>query len=339
MAVVTVQASKSYDVLISSGLIEEAGKLVRGVCSGGKALIVSDENVFSLYGEALSRSLEKTGFQVFTFVFPSGEASKTLSTYARILDRLCEVNASRQDVTVALGGGVAGDLAGFAAATYMRGIDFVNIPTTALSQVDSCIGGKTALDIGGIKNIVGAFRQPSAVIVDPDVLSTLPERQLNAGLAETVKAGLIRDPELFEIFEGPDFRDRIEEIIYRALKVKKDIVEADEFDAGERKLLNFGHTFGHAYESFFGLERFLHGECVAMGMMKILEDPALKERVRKVLEKLGLPTECEADPERIMELIRSDKKADHGVIDMVLADDPGKAYIRRMSIDELKGKL
>ena len=319
-------------VHIERGALKKAARIVG---PERRVFIVTDSGVPAVWTDCLREQWPDAD----VFVFPQGESSKNLEVYEELISDMIRCGISRNDCIVALGGGVAGDLAGFAAATYMRGIDFVNIPTTALSQVDSCIGGKTALDIGGIKNIVGAFLQPAAVIVDPDVLSTLPERQLNAGLAEAVKAGLIRDPELFEIFEGPDFRDRIEEIIYRALKVKKDIVEADEFEAGERKLLNFGHTFGHAYESFFGLERFLHGECVAMGMMKVLEQQALKERVRKVLEKLGLPTECEADPERIMELIRSDKKADHGVIDMVLADEPGKAYIRRMDIDELKGKL
>ena len=327
-------ATKQQDcaVLVERGALKKAAEFLP---EGSRAFIVTDSGVPSVWLNALREQLP--GADVF--IFPQGEASKNLAVYEELAACMLDCGISRNDCAVALGGGVAGDLAGFAAATYMRGIRYINVPTTTLSQVDSCIGGKTALDVAGVKNAVGAFHQPAAVIVDPDVLSTLPERQFNAGLAEAVKAGLIRDPELFEIFEKADIKDRIEEILYRSLKVKKDIVEADELELGERALLNFGHTFGHAYESYYGPDRYLHGECVAMGMIKVINDPALKERVRKILERLSLPTGCEADPDSIMDLLKNDKKADHGIIKLVVLDEPGKAYVKLTGPDELRGRL
>ena len=322
----------AYPVYIERGALKKAAELAD---AEGRVFIVTDSGIPSVWTDCLRQQFP--GADVF--VIPQGEGSKNLAVYGELVSDMLDCGVSRKDTVVALGGGVVGDLAGFAAATYMRGVRFVNIPTTLLSQLDSGIGGKTGVDLADAKNIVGAFWQPAAVIIDPDVLSTLPERQFRAGLAEAVKCGIIRDPELFEIFENEDVKDSLEEIIYRSLKVKKDIVEADEFESGQRKLLNFGHTFGHAYESYYGLGRYLHGECVAMGMMTVVDDPQLKERLRKVLEKLGLPTECDAAPDRIMELIRSDKKADHGIIDLVKADEPGKAYIRETSLEELRGRL
>ena len=322
----------SYPVYIERGALRRAAELAD---AEGRVFIVTDSGIPAVWTDCLRQQFPAAD----VFVIPQGEGSKNLEVYKALVSDMLDCGISRKDTVVALGGGVAGDLAGFAAATYMRGLRFVNIPTTILSQVDSSIGGKTGVDLEDTKNIIGAFWQPSAVIIDPDVLSTLPERQTNAGLAEAVKAGIIRDPELFAIFESDSFRDRPEEIIYRSLKVKKDIVEADERESGERKLLNFGHTFGHAYESYYGLGRYLHGECVAMGMMTVIDEPRLKERLRAVLEKLGLPTHCDADPDRIMELMRSDKKADHGVIDLVMADEPGKGYIKSTDLEELRGRL
>jgi 3-dehydroquinate synthase len=322
----------SYPVYIERGALRRAAELAD---AEGRIFIVTDSGIPAVWTDCLRQQFPDAD----VFVIPQGEGSKNLEVYKELVSDMLDCGISRRDTVIALGGGVAGDLAGFAAATYMRGLRFVNIPTTVLSQVDSSIGGKTGVDLEDTKNIIGAFWQPAAVIIDPDVLSTLPERQINAGLAEAVKAGIIRDPELFAIFESDGWKDDPEEIIYRALKVKKDIVEADERESGERKLLNFGHTFGHSYESYYGLGRYLHGECVAMGMMTVIDDPGLKERLRAVLEKLGLPTSCGADPDRIMELMRSDKKADHGSIDIVKADEPGKGYIQRTSLEELRGRL
>ena len=249
----------SYPVYIERGSLKRAADLA-GIRR--KAFIVADSGVPKVWTDCVRGQFPDADI----FVFPQGERSKNLEVYKELVSDMLNCGMSRKDCIIALGGGVAGDLAGFAAATYMRGIQYINIPTTALSQVDSCLGGKTGLDVNGVKNTIGAFWQPSAVIADPDVLSTLPERHFANGMAEAVKAGLIRDPQLFRIFEEEDPAEHLEEIICRALKVKKDIVEADECETGERKLLNFGHSFGHAYESIYGMERYLHGECVAMGI-------------------------------------------------------------------------
>ena len=351
--ILNIQASGgSYPVIIEKGAIKKAAQITGGVFNvpkttgdtintpqltgaESKAFIVTDSGIPSVWRDILRQQFPGAGI----FVFPEGERSKNLSVYKDLLTRMLDCGISRNDFIIALGGGVVGDLAGFAAATYMRGIRYINIPTTTLSQIDSSIGGKTGLDLEGVKNALGAFHHPAAVIIDPDVLDTLPQRQFSNGMAEAVKAGLIRDPRLFELFEKEDPRSCLEEIIFRSLTVKKDIIEADEFESGERKLLNYGHSFGHAYESIFGMEKYLHGECVAMGMMTVMENAALKERLRKVLEKLGLPTGCSADPKRLAELMKNDKKTSHGTIDLICVDEPGKGCIKKTSLDELLRRI
>lgn len=323
-------AGGNYPVYIERGSLKKAAELIG---AEHKVFIVTDSGVPSVWVDCVRSQFPDADL----FVFPQGEASKNLSVYEELVSDMLDCGISRNDCIIALGGGVAGDLAGFAAATYMRGIKYVMIPTTTLSQLDSCIGGKTGLDIEGTKNIVGAFWQPSAVIIDPDVLSTLPEREFAGGMAEAVKAGAIRDPRLFEIFEKENYKDHVEEIISRSLKVKKDIVENDEREAGERKLLNFGHTLGHALESC-SKQHYSHGECVAAGMIAAA-GPGLKERLRKVLRKMGLPTKAEADKEELSEYMRSDKKASDGSIDIVACDEPGKARIERVSFEELRRRL
>jgi 3-dehydroquinate synthase len=320
----------SYPVYIERGALKKAAQLID---AEHKVFIVTDSGVPSVWVDCVRGQFPDADL----FVFPQGEASKNLNVYEELVSDMLDCGISRNDCVIALGGGVAGDLAGFAAATYMRGIKYVMIPTTTLSQLDSCIGGKTALDVGGTKNIVGAFWQPSAVIIDPDVLSTLPERQFAGGMAEAVKAGVIRDAGLFGIFEEEDYKDHVEEIISRSLKVKKDIVENDEREAGERKLLKFGHTLGHALESC-SKQHYSHGECIAAGMIAAA-GPGLKDRLKKVLRKMGLPTKAEADKEELSEFMRSDKKASDGSIDIVVADEPGKARIERVSFEELRRRL
>ncbi len=319
----------SYPVYTETGSLEKAAELI-GPCR--KVFIVTDDGVPEVWKAGLRRQFPGAGW----FEFRQGEGSKNMQTYQAILSAMLKAHVSRQDTLIALGGGVAGDMGGFAAATYMRGIRFVNIPTTTLSQIDSSIGGKTAIDLDGVKNCVGAFWQPAAVIADPKTLSTLPQRQVKSGLAEAVKAGIIRDPELFEIFERDDYMDHLEEIIERALLVKKAVVEEDERESGVRRILNFGHTLGHAYESLSGLSGLLHGECVAIGMMAIIENAELKTRLEAVLKRLGLPTGCDADPEKVLELVQSDKKADHGNITIVQTDDIGCAYLKHIKTEALR---
>ena len=245
---------KSYDIILQRGAVKNAGKLL-GIDSDRKVLIVTDSGVPQEHVDAVASSFKKKNI----FIFPEGEKNKNFDTYRSICETLMDLSFTRKDAVVAVGGGVTGDMAGFAAATYMRGIDFYNIPTTLLSQVDSSIGGKTAIDLGRIKNIIGAFHQPKRVIIDPDVLSTLSERHLRNGLAEAIKAGIIMDAELFRIFEKGEAVEKIDEVIERSLRVKKRVVEEDEKETGLRKVLNFGHTIGHGIEASVPFGELYHG--------------------------------------------------------------------------------
>lgn len=253
---------------------------------------------------------------------PQGEASKSLKILETVLRQMLDFGMGRGDLVVAVGGGVVGDLAGFAASIYMRGVDFINCPTTTLSMIDSSIGGKTAVDLGDTKNIVGTFWQPKLVIVDPDTLSTLPQRHFVNGLAEAVKAALLADPELFSIFEQGDVDARIDEIIYRCLRFKKNIVEQDETEQGMRKALNFGHTLGHGIEAVRGIKGrrttgLYHGECVALGMLPMIESKTLQKRVRAVYRRLGLPLRASYDKQKVLAEMLHDKKAQAGQITLI----------------------
>ncbi len=251
----------------------------------------------------------------------------------------------RKDLLIGLGGGVVGDLTSFAAATYMRGVDYINIPTSTLAQIDSSIGGKGAINLGDVKNIVGAFHQPRAVFIDTDLLQTLDDRNFYNGLAEAVKAGLIGDAELFELFEQlPAEREQIqqeyiEQIIVKALAVKKSVVEQDEKENGLRQILNFGHTIGHAIESAGELAGMLHGEAIGIGMLQVTEDAALRERLAAVLRKLNLPTSHEYPAEQLMEIISHDKKQSGNKINLILVKTPGKAEIVKMPLEAVKKYL
>ena len=326
-------SQREYPIVLERGSLGRASEFIE---LRGRAFIVSESGVPEVWKETLGAQFPEAP----VFIFEQGEANKNLSVYEELLCWLTDNKATREDFIIALGGGVTGDMAGFAAATYMRGINYVNIPTTSLSQLDSSIGGKTAVDLRGVKNTVGAFHQPSAVIIDPDTLSTLPERQLKSGLAEAVKAGLIGDEELFKLFESDNYMDEIDEIIRRSLMVKKEIVESDEREASQRKLLNLGHTYGHAYETY-GKGKYLHGEAVAMGMMTVIENEEIRERLEAVLRRLGLPTECDADADAdaIAEIIENDKKANSKGIDTAQVDEIGKAYIKTCSMEEIRSKL
>ena len=320
---------RNYPIYIERGVLGRASELIS---PDGRVFIVSETGIPQEYKDELQRQFPDAPL----YNFAQGEQSKNLGTYGDILRWLAENHASRKDMVIALGGGVTGDMAGFAAATYMRGISYVNIPTTTLSQLDSSIGGKTAVDLDGLKNTVGAFWQPSAVLIDPDTLKTLPARQVHSGLAEAVKSGLIRDRELFELFEQGDPETHLEEIIVRSLEVKRRIVEEDETEKSVRKLLNFGHTWGHAYETYYE-GRYMHGECVAMGMMTVLKDEDIRGRLGRVLESLELPTGCDADMEEVTRLIMSDKKAAGSTVDIVQVDEIGCGHIETRSMEEIRG--
>lgn len=300
--------TRSYDIILKRGCLSNLHQFTD--LTHRRVFVLTDSGVPAQYARTVADQCENGT----VYTIPQGEGSKCLKVYGQVLTAMLEFSMDRKDLLVAVGGGVVGDLGGFCAASYMRGIDFVNCPTTTLSQIDSSIGGKTAIDLGSAKNIVGAFWQPQVVLVDPDTLTTLPRRQYINGLAEAVKAGLIADPELFDVFEHGDVDKDIETIIYRSLLVKKKIVEQDERESGARKALNFGHTIGHGIEAVKGVRGrrtngLYHGECVALGMLPMIEDRSLQKRTRAVLRKLGLPVRTGVDKHKVLEYMRHDKKS------------------------------
>ena len=290
----------SYDITIERGVLKKAKSLLN---LERRVLIVTDSGVPKEYAETVAAQCKSP----FIETVPMGEGSKSLAVFEKLCSSLLEHGFTRSDCVVSVGGGVVGDLAGFVAASYMRGIDFYNIPTTVLSQVDSSVGGKTAVNFGKIKNIIGAFYQPKAVLIDPDTLSTLSERHFSNGLAEAVKMSLTFDEELFKLFETGDAHENIETIIEHSVKSKRDVVEKDEKESGLRKVLNFGHTMGHAIESVEELGGLYHGECVALGMLPMCS-PEIRERLSAVLKKLNLPTEYRGDMEKLIAAASHDKK-------------------------------
>lgn len=317
-----------YDVLVERGCLVRAGEKLN---LRRKALIVTDDGVPSAYARAVAaQCMDGT-----VVCLPQGEKSKSLENFRLLLSRMLENHMDRTDCVVAVGGGVVGDLAGFAAACYMRGVDFYNIPTTVLSQVDASIGGKTAIDLDGVKNAVGAFYQPRAVLVDGDTLQSLPPRQAANGLAEAVKMALCFDEAGFRLFEQADISAQMDAIIENALQIKKRVVEQDEKDRGLRRALNFGHTLGHGIESAEG--GLYHGECVALGMLPMCE-PAVRARLLPVLKRLHLPTACAADPEKVMAAVGHDKKRSGDTVQAVVAQDVGRFALREMTLTELKNR-
>jgi 3-dehydroquinate synthase len=297
----TGKAPASYPILIGKGLVDQAGPLVLPYAPNRKAAVVADGTAWTLHGERLGTSLVGAGIAWRVIVVPPGEGSKTIARLAAIWDELADFGMTRTDPVIAFGGGVVGDLAGFAAATYLRGIPVIQVPTTLLAQVDSSVGGKTAIDIARGKNLAGAFHQPSAVIVDPGLLDTLPTELWIDGFGEIVKHAAIRDRELFETLaaaKGPEsLRDGIEDIVYRNLAIKADVISRDERESGERMILNFGHTIGHAVEVALGYGGLSHGRCVAIGMVAITRnsealgatEPGTAEALVGAIRALRLP--------------------------------------------------
>ena len=317
-----------FNIIIARGSI----KTLSDYCNTDKkALVVTDSGVPFEYAETVSKQFKN----VVIKVIPQGEKSKSFNTYKGLLEVLNENAFTRADCIVAVGGGVVGDLSGFTAATYMRGIDFYNIPTTLLSQVDSSIGGKTAIDFGGYKNTVGAFYQPKAVIIDPDVLKTLSKRQFDNGLAESIKMAATSDKELFELIENNNAEDIIDTVIERSLKIKKAVVEEDEKELGLRKVLNFGHTAGHAIETAAGLSDFLHGECVSMGMLAF-SSHSVRERLINVLTKYNLPVKFDFPADEILSALRHDKKAKGDGVNVVFVNDIGSFEFKYLTFNELE---
>ena len=341
----TVQTAKPYSILLERGLLAQTGKHCLPLFSTGtRAMVISDSNVFPLYGETVMDSLRRAGYEVHSCVFPAGEQSKLLSTVETFFRALGENGFTRSDFIVALGGGVTGDMAGFAAATFLRGIDFVQIPTTLLAQVDSSVGGKTGVDLPFGKNLVGAFHQPRLVLIDPDTLSTLPPHFFADGMGEVIKYGCIRRPALFKYLMEEDAREHLEEVIYECVDCKRQVVEADALDKGERMILNFGHTLGHALEKLHGFSGLSHGEAVGIGMVLIskaaeragLTAPGTSEKIVTLLERYNLPTATDRNMDELAKATALDKKSAGKNLRLILLHEIGDAYIYTLPRENLQ---
>ena len=325
--------ASSYDIELCRGALDRAGELLN---LNRKVMVVTDSGVPTEYSDKIMAAARSP----FRVVIPAGEESKSFASLEVILAAMLEAGFTRKDAVVAVGGGVVGDLSGFAASMYMRGIDFYNIPTTLLSQVDSSIGGKTAVDFHGYKNVIGAFYQPKKVIIDPDVLATLDKRQVAAGMAEAIKMSLTSDAEMFRMLEeADDIYADIDTVIEKALRIKKYVVECDEKEAGLRKILNFGHTIGHGIETEAAGSLY-HGECVALGMLPMCSDE-VRARLLPVLRKAKLPTELklsESALREVMTAVSHDKKSAAGGVDAVIVHEAGSFEIKKLTLAELREK-
>lgn len=332
----------NYDILVEKGLINDTGKLVKEVLRGKRALIVTDDIVDKFYTETVKKSLEKENIITSVCVLQNGETNKNIESIYNIYSSLAKNELSRKDIIIALGGGVIGDMAGYAAATWMRGIDFVQIPTTLLACVDSSVGGKTGINIKEGKNLVGAFHSPRLVIMDSDVLNTLPKREFNAGMAEVIKHAFLFDKKLLEYLENNNSFD-MDFILKRNCELKGHIVEIDYKEKKERMFLNFGHTIGHSVENAAGYGVLLHGEAVAIGVIFAIEygikkgitkDKSLLERAKNIFDKFSLPTAVPSNI-NLKDAIKLDKKRSDDKINFVFLESIGKPYVEKVSIKDI----
>lgn len=343
MRTIHVTASTEYNVKIGSGLLPTLGAELSQVCKVGVAAIISDSNVWPLYGEAAAAALEAAGYRTVHYVFPAGEASKNGSTYLAILNFLAENHITRSDCIVALGGGVVGDISGFAAATFLRGIAYIQVPTTLLAAVDSSVGGKTAIDLDAGKNLAGAFYQPRLVLCDTDLLTTLPDSIFRDGCAEVIKYGVLYDEALFADLLRDGLEFDAETVIARCVELKRDVVAQDEFDTGARQKLNLGHTIGHAVEALSDFT-ISHGQAVAIGMA-IIAGAAVKygicsgetqSQILSILGKFNLPSSTNRTAQELFEAALSDKKRLGAAVTLVVPEGIGKCSLRPTKVDELK---
>ena len=342
MTTIHISASKPYDVQIGGGLLPTLGGKAAALCKGRTACIVSDDTVAALYEKTARTSLEKSGFTVHTYVFPHGEESKCGENFLKLLGFLAQCYLTRADLLIALGGGVTGDLTGFAAACYLRGVKYIQVPTTLLAMVDSSVGGKTAIDLPEGKNLCGAFYQPVLVLCDTDTLNTLPDEIFRDGCAEVIKYGVLGDRELFDKLKVTHARDQLDYVVSTCVDRKRAIVEDDEFDTGRRQLLNLGHTLGHAIEknSDFQLS---HGRCVAIGMAMMARaavklgfcTEATKNEIVNLLQSYGLPTDTDQDPTAIYISALGDKKRQGGSLTLVVPREIGKCDLHPIPVEDL----
>jgi len=329
-------SSASYEIKAGYDILEKIPEFLKETELKGKIAIITDTNVAPLYLEKLKDILIKSNIDCCDIVIQAGEEFKTIDTVSGIYEKLNENKITRKDIILAFGGGVVGDISGFCAATYLRGISYIQVPTTLLSMVDSSIGGKTGVDLKSGKNLVGAFKQPKLVAADFSLLKTLPKEQIASGMAEIIKAGFIKDKELVNLLEKSEYFEKdVETFILRAINVKKEVVEIDEFEKYERMLLNFGHTFGHAIEKYYGFKGITHGEAVAIGMSLITKNEAVKILLKKILKKYNLSTNTDIPDKTIIDLCKNDKKALKDSINIVVVEDIGNGKIVNLTFDKL----
>lgn len=342
-----------YDIVIEGGLLSYVGeyiskKLKEKAMSVEKIFIITDETVDSIYSNKIEESLKKSEFEIKKYIISPGETSKNILTLAGIYSEMSDFSMTRSDMIIALGGGVVGDLAGFVASTYLRGIEYIQIPTTLLAQVDSSVGGKTAIDISQGKNLVGSFYNPFLVLIDTTVLKTLDTRELISGMAEVIKYALIKDRKMYdllmEIESKKQLFDKLNEIVYRCCSIKKKIVENDQFDKGERMILNFGHTIGHAIESYYKFRKYLHGEAVAIGMLRVSEIALRKgivgeetvKYIKNILSRFGLTNKDNVSNKELIKYIKNDKKKFGEMMKVVVVKEVGEATILDTDIEFFK---
>ncbi|MBN1078789.1 3-dehydroquinate synthase [Clostridium botulinum] len=340
---------KSYSIIIKKGLINELSNEINKVYKGKKIFILTDENVNYHYGDKVKDSLINNGYDVKKIVLKPGEETKSFNTLPKIYNEFLDFKLTRSDLIITLGGGVIGDLGGFAASTFLRGIDFIQVPTSLLAQVDSSVGGKVAVDLDRGKNLVGSFYHPKVVLIDPDVLITLEEKFFKDGMAEVIKYGCIKDKEFFyklkEFKSKDEVLDNIEDIIYTCCNIKRIVVENDEKDKGERMLLNFGHTLGHAIEAYYNFNKYTHGEAVGIGMYKIIKISEEKgitpkgcaDEIKDILIQYSLPYDIDIEnSDEILETISLDKKNINNVLKIVLLESIGQSFLKSTNIGFFK---
>lgn len=339
----------SYPIYIESGILNYADKYIKQIFQGNKIMIISDDQVYGYYGKQLTDLLSKD-YLVDHVIVEHGEQSKRFDILPSLYKALLNFKLTRTDLIIALGGGVIGDLAGFVAATFLRGIKFVQIPTSLLAQVDSSVGGKVAVDLPEGKNLVGAFYHPKMVLIDPITLKTLPERFIYDGMAEVIKYGCIKDKKLFDKLSSyQDFNDLyqdIDQIIYRCVDIKRDVVEKDQFDFGDRLVLNFGHTLGHALEQYYHYQKYSHGEAVSIGMVQLtkiaeehnLSPQGLHLQIQELCQKYHLPVVSNVETEKLIDAISLDKKNINKKLSLILLKDIGDSYVYQSDYSLIKAK-
>lgn len=347
MELVVDLGERSYPIIIEDNLLDRIDEEIQKVFKGNKVFILTDENVNKFYGDRISSKLLEAGYDVRSLALPAGEETKSFFTLPEVYNALLDFNLTRSDLIITLGGGVIGDLGGFVASTYLRGVSFVQIPTSLLAQVDSSVGGKVAVDLEKGKNLVGSFYHPKLVLIDPLVLKTLEKRFLIDGMAEVIKYGCIKDNTLFEYLNDTEVIEVINNIgtiIHRCCDIKREVVEKDEKDTGERMLLNFGHTIGHAIEQYYNYSKYTHGEAVAIGMYNIsliseergITEEGTSKKIKNILEKYNLPYDMDIDIENILDTMNLDKKKLGKKLNVILLKKIGESEIYKTTNEFFK---